>query len=476
MIPRTTIFVLLLLAGGSLSAADAPVHRDLVVGQGEQAVRIRVNLLIDGRTLAAVRDNVLTTILSQADANGDGMLSPTEWKSALSLLGGPSPRPQSDADSAMPIKAAAAKLAPRLGPPLEFVQQPKPLVDRLELFEALDNNNDRRITAAEFNQAPELMSWYDADGDGTLDMPELAPTEPLRPMPVPTASQLPPGRYPFSWEKSSAKDAATPDIVINIKLQSRAFGSPTAQARIVDSSSFDRQRLKITPGRKSVELTIDGLSFVFESEASLLSPIDVKRFFLIEMRRRDRDKNGYIDETEFRGLALPELSFATADVNGDEKLFPDELRSQLDGLILRETNRLRIDLSYEREPLFPRLDTDEDNRLSRRELLSAKTHALAEGKQSLSMTDFGGQYRLEFGVPSLLDEASPQMVAGAMAMAQARMQASGKGPAWFRASDRNRDGDLARREFLGTGIQFAKMDADNNGLISLEEINRTDES
>jgi Ca2+-binding EF-hand superfamily protein len=43
------------------------------------------------------------------------------------------------------------------------------------------------------------------------------------------------------------------------------------------------------------------------------------------------------------------------------------------------------------------------------------------------------------------------------------------GPVWFRAMDRNGDGYLSLREFLGTTEQFRKIDLNGDGLISLEE-------
>src|SRR6185437_4376532 len=40
---------------------------------------------------------------------------------------------------------------------------------------------------------------------------------------------------------------------------------------------------------------------------------------------------------------------------------------------------------------------------------------------------------------------------------------------WFSKMDRNRDGDLSPREFLGTVEDFRKLDTDGDGLISVEE-------
>ena len=43
------------------------------------------------------------------------------------------------------------------------------------------------------------------------------------------------------------------------------------------------------------------------------------------------------------------------------------------------------------------------------------------------------------------------------------------GPVWFQKMDRNGDGDVSRREFLGTPRQFDQLDADGNDLIDVME-------
>jgi hypothetical protein len=51
-----------------------------------------------------------------------------------------------------------------------------------------------------------------------------------------------------------------------------------------------------------------------------------------------------------------------------------------------------------------------------------------------------------------------------------------KGPVWFRKMDRNGDGDVSRAEYLGTRAEFAAIDTDHDGLISLEEAQTHDRS
>jgi len=45
----------------------------------------------------------------------------------------------------------------------------------------------------------------------------------------------------------------------------------------------------------------------------------------------------------------------------------------------------------------------------------------------------------------------------------------GAGPDWFQKMDRNHDGDISRREFLGPRDQFDRLDNDKDGLIDADE-------
>ena len=49
-----------------------------------------------------------------------------------------------------------------------------------------------------------------------------------------------------------------------------------------------------------------------------------------------------------------------------------------------------------------------------------------------------------------------------------------RGPIWFRKMDRNGDGDVSLREFLGTREDFRAIDGDGDGMISLDEAERYD--
>ncbi|HEX5444564.1 MAG TPA: hypothetical protein VFW87_12070, partial [Pirellulales bacterium] len=75
----------------------------------------------------------------------------------------------------------------------------------------------------------------------------------------------------------------------------------------------------------------------------------------------------------------------------------------------------------------------------------------------------------------LLLELSRNTAAGAQADRRAinrekRVRtATKRGPGWFQKMDRNDDGEVSPREFLGPAAAFEKLDADGNGVIDAEE-------
>ena len=55
-----------------------------------------------------------------------------------------------------------------------------------------------------------------------------------------------------------------------------------------------------------------------------------------------------------------------------------------------------------------------------------------------------------------------------------RRAAPTRGPLWFRKMDRNGDGVVTRREFLGTREDFQRIDSNGDGVITPEEAEHAD--
>jgi Ca2+-binding EF-hand superfamily protein len=185
----------------------------------------------------------------------------------------------------------------------------------------------------------------------------------------------------------------------------------------------------------------------------------------------DRDRKGFITRRQVEGQQQQYLRglFDLADVNNDGRLSSEELKDCL--ALLAAARGLQVNLSIVAtgQGLFQTLDANGDGQLSVRELRNAWSRLAPfdrDGDSCISRSEFPFQFQLTVG-QALSGGAPVQPLRISTRTRVSRPPA--RGPLWFRKMDRNGDGDVSRKEWLGTAEQFDAIDTDRDGLISALE-------
>lgn len=305
----------------------------------------------------------------------------------------------------------------------------------------------RRLSKKELKLSDATFAELDQDGNDELDAEELA-------------------RFGQS---------ARPDIEIALRLGKLANGVKAAE--IIHGGESP---LKVSSNSEGSEVAIDipnlRLDFVPPSIKSGAYKSTLSSYYLNRFHDLDGDANGYLDKNEANNDLLFQNLFSFFDKDGDGKIFEKEVTAALDELeeiaLAASNGIVTVDLNEASRGLFGLIDTDGDGKLSLTELRAMPKLVERFGSKkdgTLALTDLPRRFEASL-VPGLnLGRAfnnNNQYVDYGYVMPRQRPQV---GPMWFQKMDRNRDGYVSRREFLGTDEEFRKLDLNGDGLISVEE-------
>jgi Ca2+-binding EF-hand superfamily protein len=461
----------------STKAAFRPIDGDaydFVYLGGKQPVFVRVHVQIAGKTLATLRPSnaegaafslvagVRRTsqsadLFARIDTNHDGELSEDELRTIPQTLhkldvdddetigleelvpfrsqfGGPVAQPANASPPDVPFVL--------LGNPAANEAGAKRLVER---FDRTDQTSHvGRLTADELGLNADAIAAVDRNADAGLDATELADW--LR---------QPPAQVELVILFASQRGRPTIEV---LKGESRQL--PPA---VATKTAAVPGLLAVRLGSVLLELRARNLM----SQAQDALSVAQSNFY-----QADKDKNLYIDPTEFGALQLPGAEFKSVDANGDGMLFRDELAAFVRQQTATAQHKIDAVFSEEGGSLFELIDTDRDRRLSRRECRTAFQRQKArdvDANGKFNADELGGTLRLTFEYGRLplfnIDVAAAQGNQGTAAL----IRNSTTGPEWFRKMDRNKDGDVSPREFLGPRVTFQKLDRDGDGLISVDE-------
>jgi Ca2+-binding EF-hand superfamily protein len=309
-----------------------------------------------------------------------------------------------------------------------------------------DANKDGRLTvaeaSAELRLPAALLLDLDRDGDGSLSRDEIARFADRR-----------------------------PDIEINY-----AAGPGTASVPLHATVSPDGTPLGTYP----VKMLADG-NFVLDAgdvqlefrRSGSQSGTAIRQIAQAQFAAYDADKNDYIDETEARRIPFLAAAFKAIDRDGDGKVFKEEFDAYNQRQNDAAATRVVLEVTDDGQQLFELLDGNRDGRLSLRELRTAPDALNGRDSNqdgSLSGQEIPRRLRLDLSRGSAANQFGRQVVfAGGGVQRTVRPGSTETGPTWFRRMDRNHDGDLSPREFLGPRDDFDRIDANHDGLIDAKE-------
>lgn len=299
------------------------------------------------------------------------------------------------------------------------------------MIQAIYKNSDGAVTVERFPLARELFEKLDTNKNGQLEADEVSQLNDVKP------------QIHFTVDLGE-KGKGIKIKQTSLKTQSSAQGDDTA------SIEFPGLILRVQVNRSSGE-------YPYNNSMNNVSDSYLNRY--------DKDKNGYLDKDELTGALARYLEMWDEDSDG--KVFPKEIVDYFQQMREPQAKQVRAMVSRFGNSLFQALDQSGDYRLSLREMRTAGTQLAPfdknrDGKitaeeipETIGVTFVLGFGYLQSGRPGqgTIPANSPKSDA----------------PEWFTRMDRNGDGDVTLKEFLGDKEQFQSLDKNQDGFIEPKE-------
>ena len=400
-----------------------------------QAAFVQLDLDGDG-VLAAAELAAAEGLIRRLDADDDEMVALDELRPDDSPFAGQFGGGDSGPGSA-PVTADSDPLVPLTSAEVRILVAQR-LVTRYD--GGPESPRDQRLSRPELGLGDDAFRQADSDGDGAVDAAEL--------------------------ERFLAHPS--PSLVLVVHLGPAPEHNSTIElAGPADSAGPLAAKVTKSP-EDGLVLDLDGI----EIRLGLNDVVrDFRKFFDMRFTEADADKDDVLDRQESEKSQIFQNLFDTADRNGDDKLSRRELAAYLDRSVDATESRLMLTAADSGRNVFEVLDADRDQRLGRRELRDAARRLKAcdrNGDGRVALDEVPRTYQLSAGRGPFFRRRGFSMETYD-SPPPGRAAARGDDVSWFRHMDRNHDGDVSPREFLGTPDDFRKLDADHDGLIDARE-------
>lgn len=438
--------------------ADDPAMR-FIVPLVERPVLAEARITIDGKPFRMLREERVEALAAELKKPAP-QATPVADKKADDTAEVPSETPAAaDDDSLLARLRRYSAAAQRQPSPNElrwllanWAEGPVVLVldenfernraDQTPLFKTLDQDEDGVVSAREIADSAKTLLKYDRNQDESLSLDELARAADRTPVKVDNRSPKPP---PFV----ALDDLAQTQILARLTEYYSGQDTP-ADWRRFDPNGDGRtddaeQALLQSP---PPEMRID---VAFDSHDQDQSHIEVTM----------------LDASLGDGSPIVRSRSITFAVAG----------TLLELSAVQSTGAAgdQISLGAIRDgyPMLPEVDTNEDGRLTLREIRKTPERLATfdrDGDGAISAGELAPTLRVVIGRGATVH----QLLARVRVLHSPEAAPTIVPPDWFVRMDRNKDGDVSRREFLGGRGQFDALDADGDELIDVEEATRNE--